>query len=642
MSENTLPNTPLPWVIAGPIVRHVSEQQANFWLVTSKPITEQSECLLKFSVNDSHDDASHCVALDGSVCQTIQVGRHAYIHLITITTQLPLNTLIYYDFLLVSDNQKAYLSALCPELLYEQQSQFSFMVQKQISSMLHGSCRNPHHFSDDALIRADVAVAESFSQAVERPALLMMSGDQIYADDVSGPTLVAIHQLISLLGLHDEVLDSEHVDSGSALYQHPDTLYQRLNLLPTITMPARWFGVGRSLPIFSSRFCDNHLITLAEVIAMYLLVWSPSLWRCVDFNKATVPAAKQQRWQKEKRQINRFVTGLSSVQRALAHLPTYMIFDDHDVTDDWNLTAQWEQAVYSNPIGKQTIGNTLIGYWLCQGWGNMPTDFSAKFVEQVKNTIEQPSLDSASHGALINLMLDFEQWHYSLDTEPALIVLDTRTQRWRSERRLGKPSGLMDWEALCELQQQLIGKKSVILVSAAPIFGLKLIEAIQHFVTALGFPLAVDAENWMAHSGSGNTLMQIFTHLKTPQNFVILSGDVHYSFVYDIKLYFRKSSPDIWQITCSGIKNEFPQTLLAVFDWLNRWLYAPYSPLNWFTKRRAMKIKPRKPSSVQHRHSVSKSGLGYLAVDNNGAPTSIQVLTADGNAIDFIKRKDDE
>ena len=39
---------------------------------------------------------------------------------------------------------------------------------------------------------------------------------------------------------------------------------------------------------------------------------------------------------------------------------------------------------------------------------------------------------------------------------PPLIVLDTRTRRWRSERRLEHPSGLMDWEALCDFQQALL------------------------------------------------------------------------------------------------------------------------------------------------------------------------------------------
>jgi hypothetical protein len=41
----------------------------------------------------------------------------------------------------------------------------------------------------------------------------------------------------------------------------------------------------------------------------------------------------------------------------------------------------------------------------------------------------------------------------------------------------------MDWEALCELQQELIGQEAVIMVSAAPIFGVKLTETLQRIFT---------------------------------------------------------------------------------------------------------------------------------------------------------------
>jgi hypothetical protein len=66
-----------------------------------------------------------------------------------------------------------------------------------------------------------------------------------------------------------------------------------------------------------------------------------------------------------------------------------------------------------------------------------------------------------------------------LPSNPPLLVLDTRTRRWRSESNLGKPSGLLDWEALSELQQALIDHRSAVIVSPAPIFGVKLIETVQ-------------------------------------------------------------------------------------------------------------------------------------------------------------------
>ncbi|MFC6672372.1 hypothetical protein [Marinobacterium aestuariivivens] len=221
--------------------------------------------------------------------------------------------------------------------------------------------------------------------------------------------------------------------------------------------------------------------------------------------------------------------------------------------------------------------------------------------------------------ALIERLFARESWSYVLPTEPPLLVLDTRTQRWWSERSPGRPSGLMDWEALTELQLRLLDREAVVLVSAAPIFGVKLIETIQRVFSFFGQALAVDAENWMAHPGAANVILNIFRHPRTPRHFVILSGDVHYSFVYDVLIRFRKHSPRIWQITCSGLKNEFPRRLLDVFDGLNRWLYAPWSPLNWFTRRRAMRVEARRPSGQKRGHRlVNSSAIGLVALDAEG------------------------
>jgi hypothetical protein len=49
-----------------------------------------------------------------------------------------------------------------------------------------------------------------------------------------------------------------------------------------------------------------------------------------------------------------------------------MIFDDHDVTDDWNLTARWRHRVHASPAGRRIVANALAAYWAFQGWGNDP------------------------------------------------------------------------------------------------------------------------------------------------------------------------------------------------------------------------------------------------------------------------------
>ena len=108
-------------------------------------------------------------------------------------------------------------------------------------TLLHGSCRKPHFPCADGLVRADSWLAERLDQTEQRPAWLMMSGDQVYVDDVAGPMLHAIHQLIERLGLFDEKLQGATVADSQALYSSEQNFYQREQLLPDmqVNLPLR-------------------------------------------------------------------------------------------------------------------------------------------------------------------------------------------------------------------------------------------------------------------------------------------------------------------------------------------------------------------------------------------------------------------
>ena len=187
----------------------------------------------------------------------------------------------------------------------------------------------------------------------------------------------------------------------------------------------------------------------------------------------------------------------------------------------------------------------------------------------------------------------------------------------------------MDWEALSDFQQEILDHSAVIVVSPAPVFGVKLIEIVQRIFTFFGKPLLVDAENWMAHHEAATIMLSIFRHRRTPKNFVLLSGDVHYSFAYDVQLRYDNESPAIWQITSSGIKNEFPTALIEWLDRLNRWLFAPWSPLNLLTQRRSFHIYPRLPDGRSAGERVwNHSGIGDVRLDGDGRPLQIRQLNA--------------
>lgn len=627
-------NTSLDTIIAGPILRHVSATQMCLWLVTSQDMD------IKVLLCDQNKNNIWQQVLNSEQKKTIKVGKHAFIQQLDIRIEhaLPLEQTIYYDIQLNQDNTFTGLAHLLPDISYDNCDLPSFEIKPKVNELYHGSCRKPHHPGDDALVRLDNLIGERVGSKLARPSLLMMSGDQIYADDAAGPMLVAIHQVMNMLGLFDEQWHGSIANNSQALLAHPHCYYQRELLLPHDEANQKLyetFIAAKRKPIFTSVNARNHLISLSELIAMYLLVWSPSLWRLVDFSDHNISTEFLAKYEQEKNVIEHFVKGLAKVRRALAHLPVYMIFDDHDVTDDWNLTRGWEETAYGHPFSKRIIGNALIAYWLCQGWGNNP-DNLALLSEQAQQHFQDQGVKE--HDKLVDMMLKWNHWHYCLDTQPKVVVLDTRTQRWRSESKLNKPSGLMDWESLCELQQELINQPSVIMVSAAPIFGVKLIETVQKIFTFFGQALMVDAENWMAHKGTAEVILNVFRHFKTPPHFIILSGDVHYSFFYDVTLRFRRSSPQITQFTCSGLKNEFPRKLLSWFDYLNQVLYARRSPLNWFTQRRNMSIKVRHPNKHIGKTLVNQSGLGYLHLDDNSEIVSAKILAANGKDVEFQKK----
>lgn len=610
--------TELPELICGPLLRAVDKHQVSLWLVCSE---------------DFEITADLTVAVNNVDTQRTRIGQSAVIVCLTINMAEPLTDgqQVNYD---VHINSKP-LRETAPHLLYPDQQQLSFVYKASVDKLLHGSCRRPHHHAADGLLRIDEHIKDTLQTPSDRAALVMHSGDQVYVDDVAGPMLQAIQGVIDALGLYQEELVGSDFESSAKLRESSDNFYGRDKLLPDTKMneaiTEKFFG-GVRKPIFTSSNASNHLISLSEMLAMYLLVWSPTPWKLTDMSApAQLDAAFKDQYQREQQELIRFIEGLPQAARALAHIPNYMIFDDHDVTDDWNLSALWEITAYEHPFSRRIVGNALIAYLLCQGWGNHQAAVSELLEHWQSVGVSNGVYDTSGQDDFITTLLQFDQWQYEIDRQPMILVLDTRTRRWRSERARSKPSGLMDWEALTEFQYKLLKQPSAIIISPAPMFGVKLIEAIQEVFTFFGKPLLVDAENWMAHQGAAEVMLNIFAHRNTPSNFTILSGDVHYSFVYDVHLKQHEKGPNIWQITSSGIKNEFPDKLLEWLDKLNRWLYAPYSPLNWFTKRRRFRITPRRPSLRDAGERVwNGSGIGYVEFSDDGQPRVIKQLNASG------------
>ena len=121
------------------------------------------------------------------------------------------------------------------------------------------------------------------------------------------------------------------------------------------------------------------------------------------------------------------------VQQVLANLPSFMIFDDHEVGDDWNITEAWRRQTRHGPW-RQAIVGALAAYWIYQGWGNLDpesleSDPRVQLLEQARGSgfdalalLEQLIEGTLSAPGLL-------QWHYRVRTPFPLMVADTRTER---------------------------------------------------------------------------------------------------------------------------------------------------------------------------------------------------------------------
>ena len=55
-------------------------------------------------------------------------------------------------------------------------------------------------------------------------------------------------------------------------------------------------------------------------------------------------------------------------------VPSTMVFDDHDMIDDWNISAAWVQDIRSEPWWQEHIIGGLMSYWIYQHLGNLSPD----------------------------------------------------------------------------------------------------------------------------------------------------------------------------------------------------------------------------------------------------------------------------
>ncbi|MBS41849.1 MAG: glycoside hydrolase [Nocardioides sp.] len=272
----------------------------------------------------------------------------------------------------------------------------------------------------------------------------------------------------------------------------------------------------------------------------------------------------------------------------LSTLPSLMIFDDHDVRDDWNTSQAWKDAMEATSWWRMRILGGLASYWVYQHLGNLtPAERDA---DEVWARVQELAAAGEDAGPYLDGFAERAdadptayRWSFARDLGPQarLVVVDSRAARVLDPaRRSILDDDEMDW-----LDGQLRGDVDHLLIGTSLPF---LLAPGLHYVEAFSEALAggawgpraarvgerirqgVDLEHWAAFQDGFQRVARMVLSVargergRAPATVTFLSGDVHHSYLSEAVASRRDRRAHgpirsrVLQAVCSPIRNPLP------------------------------------------------------------------------------------
>jgi hypothetical protein len=264
-----------------------------------------------------------------------------------------------------------------------------------------------------------------------------------------------------------------------------------------------------------------------------------------------------------------------AIRWLLSTVSTMMIFDDHDVHDDWNISEAWLEEARSHQWWNEHIKGALSSYWVYQHLGNLAPE-AHRDDELLKKVKEQDDAEQLLERFAFRADRDTDgsRWSFCRDLgNTRVVVIDSRAGRVLEEgKRSMLDAGEWDWvyeHATGGFDHLLIGTSLPWLLGR----GMHYVEAWDEAVAGGAWgPLAAkgaeklrqtgDMEHWAAFQESFARLVDLFRSVGTgergepPASIVTLSGDVHHAYLFEVG-YPRgtEMKSGVWQAVCSPYRN---------------------------------------------------------------------------------------
>ncbi|GAA0458348.1 alkaline phosphatase [Paractinoplanes deccanensis] len=286
------------------------------------------------------------------------------------------------------------------------------------------------------------------------------------------------------------------------------------------------------------------------------------------------------------------------VRWLFATVPTIMIFDDHEMIDDWNTSASWRADMGAQSWWTERITGGLASYWVYQHLGNLsPDELATDPLYQKVTTVDDATDLLHEFGRSLDTGEQPYQWSYALDIgRTRLVMLDNRCSRVLTPgRREMLPAEEWNWfvdQAHGSYDHLVVGSSLPWLMPPAihhlEAWNERTADSGNKRVATAAEKLrrAVDLEHWAAFGRSFNALGELFRRLgeggtgapghrvgaggayAAPASISVLSGDVHHSYVAEADFGHAMATP-VMQLTCSPVHNQVPAVMrpLMRFAW---------------------------------------------------------------------------
>lgn len=263
----------------------------------------------------------------------------------------------------------------------------------------------------------------------------------------------------------------------------------------------------------------------------------------------------------------------------LSTVPSAMIFDDHDMIDDWNISQSWVDDIRDEPWWSRHAIEGLMSYWVYQHLGNLSPDRirTEKLLAAMEEAGDGTDLLSQWAARSEEFTPVAGGYRFSFVRRAGavtVVIIDSRNARvLTDEQRL--MVGPEEWKWVRE--QALAADGHLILASSLPVFIADGLHDLQQWneqvcsgawgswAASVGESLRrhLDLEDWSAFSESYDQFLQLIDDLRSsptpPSSIVVVSGDIHFSYVarvdVDRLLRATRTTPDVWQVVSSPTRN---------------------------------------------------------------------------------------